>query len=140
VLLFLLEPNQIDKNIAGLIANKFMAKYQRPVCILTKNETPMGVAYQGSARGCDIVGVTNFKDICENTEVINFAAGHQGAFGLSIPEKNIDEFISRTDSALANMPNESLYYVDYIFNKNTIDPKKIIEISQMEDLWGKDVE
>jgi hypothetical protein len=38
------------------------------------------------------------------------------------------------------MPNESLYYVDYIFNKNTIDPKKIIEISQMEDLWGKDVE
>lgn len=65
---------------------------------------------------------------------------HQGAFGLSIPEKNIDEFISRTDSALANMPNESLYYVDYIFNKDTIDPKKIIEISQMEDLWGKDIE
>ena len=36
VLLFLLEPGQIDRNIAGLIANKFMAKYQRPCCILTK--------------------------------------------------------------------------------------------------------
>lgn len=36
VLLFLLEPGAIDKSIAGLIANKFMAKYQRPVCILTK--------------------------------------------------------------------------------------------------------
>ena len=35
VLLFLLEPGEIDKNIAGLIANKIMAKYQRPVCILT---------------------------------------------------------------------------------------------------------
>ena len=31
VLLFLLEPGQVDKNIAGLIANKIMAKYQRPV-------------------------------------------------------------------------------------------------------------
>ena len=36
VLLFLLEPNEVDKNIAGLIANKIMAKYQRPVCILTE--------------------------------------------------------------------------------------------------------
>ena len=36
VLLFLLEPGQIDKNIAGLSANKLMSKYQRPVCVLTK--------------------------------------------------------------------------------------------------------
>ena len=35
VLLFLLEPGQIDRNIAGLCANKLMAKYQRPVCVLT---------------------------------------------------------------------------------------------------------
>ena len=40
VLLFLLEPGQVDKNIAGLIANKIMAKYQRPTCILTKEEIP----------------------------------------------------------------------------------------------------
>ena len=40
VLLFLLEPGQVDKNIAGLIANKIMAKYQRPTCILTKVEIP----------------------------------------------------------------------------------------------------
>ena len=38
VLLFLLEPGQIDKNIAGLCANKIMAKYQRPTCVLTKCE------------------------------------------------------------------------------------------------------
>ena len=36
VLLFLLEPGQIDRNIAGLVANKLMAKYQRPCCVLTK--------------------------------------------------------------------------------------------------------
>ena len=35
VLLFLLEPGKVDKNVACLIANKFAAKYQRPCCILT---------------------------------------------------------------------------------------------------------
>ena len=36
ILLFLLEPGQIDLEIRGLIANKFMAKYQRPCCLLTR--------------------------------------------------------------------------------------------------------
>lgn len=91
VLLFLLEPGQIDKNIAGLCANKIMAKYQRPCCILTKVEVideniiltslpPQPYkydTYQGSARGCDKVGITNFKDICTETGCIMYAEGHQ---------------------------------------------------------------
>ena len=67
VLLFLLEPGEIDRNIAGLVANKIMAKYQRPCCILTKvidPQDPTCVSYQGSARGYDASGITNFKDIC----------------------------------------------------------------------------
>ena len=75
VLLFLLEPGQIDRNIAGLTANKIMAKYQRPCCILTKVENENGLSYQGSARGCDKVGITEFKDICEKTDVIMYAEG-----------------------------------------------------------------
>lgn len=78
VLLFLMEPGQIDKNIAGLCANKIMAKYQRPVCILTK----VGNTYQGSARGCDKVGINNFKDICAAAGCIEYAEGHQGAFRI----------------------------------------------------------
>lgn len=109
VLLFLLEPGQIDKNIAGLIANKFMAKYQRPCCILTRVEEDIiyntteiiniedervelekpylkvkRISYQGSARGYDKSGIINFKDICENAPNVIFAEGHQGAFGLGI--------------------------------------------------------
>ncbi len=37
ILLFLLEPGQIPAEIRGLIANKFMAKYQRPCCLLTRS-------------------------------------------------------------------------------------------------------
>lgn len=37
VILFLLEKEEIPPSLAGLCANKIMAKYQRPVCVLTKH-------------------------------------------------------------------------------------------------------
>ena len=150
VLLFLMEPGEIDRNIAGLIANKIMAKYQRPVCILTAyypaedtppwEEIPDTVIYSGSARGCDKVGIYDFKSICLETGVCNYAEGHPGAFGVSINGSNIDTFISRTDEILSSMNDEAIYYVDYIFDKNTIIPNVILDIASMEDFWGKDID
>ena len=58
ILLFLLEQNQIDPEIRGLIANKFMAKYQRPCCLLT--HTSKGT-YEGSMRGYTKTGIDSFK-------------------------------------------------------------------------------
>ena len=63
VILFTLESGTIDRNIAGLIANKLANKYQRPCCVLF--DTPEG--YQGSARGYEMTGITNFKTICEQS-------------------------------------------------------------------------
>ncbi len=154
VLLFLLEPGQVDKNIAGLIANKFMAKYQRPCCILTKVEElvetyPPGriaplvqpvISYQGSARGCDKADVNNFKDICAEFGEILYAEGHQGAFGLGLAAEKVDAFIAYTNKALKNMASEPTYYVDYIYDGANVNSDNIIEIAEMEYLWGKDLD
>ena len=157
VLLFLLDSGEVDKNIAGLIANKIMAKYQRPVCILTKIETKIQgmrikevpweeyesicvVSYAGSARGCDKTGITDFKQVCLDTGVCNYAQGHPGAFGLSINEQNIQTFLSRTDQILSNMSGEAIYYVDYIYTPDKINPNNILDIADLDDLWGKDMD
>ena len=172
VLLFLLEPGQIDKNIAGLIANKFMSKYQRPCCILTKVEEKVNnmtvfdieinesfdkalpktiVSYQGSARGCDKTGVINFKEICEQTGCIMYAEGHQGAFGLGIYSHTVGvddevagdliyQFLDKTDEILKDMSDEAIYYVDYIYQGTEVNPQHILEIADLDDLWGKDVD
>ena len=156
VLLFLLEPGQIDRNIAGLIANKFMALYQRPCCILTKvveeNEGISKVSYQGSARGYDKSGVTNFKDICAAAPSTIYAEGHQGAFGLGIEcgvlgdgsdevyGEGLAQFIDYTDEILLNMASEPSYSVDFIFQMNEISAKDIIDIAELDDLWGKDMD
>lgn len=154
VLMFLLEPGQVDRNVAGLIANKFMAKYQRPVCMLTKvteqndnilllSDPPkkqVKISYQGSARGCDLAGVTEFKSICEATGVIDYAQGHQGAFGLGIPEDKVEAFLERTDEMLKDMSEEPLYYVDYIYDSMDIPGQDILDIAYMDELWGKDMD
>lgn len=144
VLLFKLSVGDIDRNIAGLVANKFMAKYQRPCCILTRVEETQDnniiVSYQGSARGCDKTGIDNFKEICEATNCIMYAEGHQGAFGLGILEENIDEFIKRTNELLADASDEVIYYVDYIYDNVHVDPQHIQDVCRHAELWGKDVD
>ena len=150
VLLFLLEPGQIQPEIRGLIANKLMAKYQRPCCMLTETWSDIisndpkdlgkrKISYQGSARGCDMVGVTEFKDICAATQSCDYVAGHQGAFGLGLPAENIDKFIASTDEQLKDMSSEPLYYVDYIWNPTEFFGQDILDIAKMAPYWGKDV-
>ena len=148
VLMFLLEPGEIDPNIAGLIANKIMAKYQRPVLMLTKTKVlnknilltsnpPQPyyeTYYRGSARGYSKSGIDNFKDICANTNLVEYAEGHQNAFGLSIKAENVEKFIELTDEALKNMESEPLYYVDYIFKGVDVQPEAILEIAGLNDL------
>lgn len=152
VLLFLLKPGEIDRNIAGLVANKFMAKYQRPCCILTAKLNDVDLngdqiysiykasSYEGSARGCDIAGVVNFKDICASCDGVLYAEGHQGAFGLGLKGDCITSFIEQTDDILKNMSDEPIYYVDYEWNYDNIDGDKILDIAEMNDYWGKDID
>ena len=136
VLIFLLQPGQIDPNIAGLIANKIMAKYQRPVLMLTNRDG----MYQGSARGYSKSGIENFKDICQETGLVEYAQGHQNAFGLGIKAEHIQKFIELTDEALKNMESEPLYYVDYIFKGVDVQPDAILDIANLNDLWGQDID
>lgn len=152
VLLFLLNPGEIDRNIAGLIANKFMAEYQRPVCILTKVIDKKGhVTFEGSARGYgkDMM----FKDICNSAGAL-YAEGHQGAFGLGldggypndenlaeIAGESVYQFIDKTDKILADLNPDPVYHVDYIWeasNLTAADGDKILEMAKLNDYLGKD--
>ena len=154
VLIFLLEPGQIDPNIAGLIANKIMAKYQRPVLMLTKCEVlnpnmqlltmppkpAYDIYYRGSARGYSKSGIENFKDICQDTGLVEYAEGHQNAFGISIKKAYIDKFIELTDEALKDLQSEPLYYIDYIFKGVDVKAETILDIANLNDIWGQDMD
>ena len=149
VLLLLLDDDNIPAEVRGLIANKFMAKYQRPCCLLSKGEEYSGqtmdgyryaTVYAGSARGCSLAGVDDFKQICLDTEDAAYAIGHPNAFGLKIFEQDLQDFIEKTDKVLENMSDEAIYYVDYIFEGQNCNPQIILDIAEMDNYWGSEID
>lgn len=143
VLLFLLNQGEIASGLAGLVANKLMAKYQRPCCILTLTTGEDGDYFSGSARGYSKSGIESFKEICESFggDVIHYAQGHANAFGLSLNIDGVNDFIKKSDKALAAMETEPLFYVDFEWKGTNIDKDKILDIgSAGQDLWGQDID
>ena len=136
VLLLLLPSGYMSPNTAGLVANKLMAKYQRPCCVLMQNE----LGFSGSGRGCEIIGVNKFKDICEDTQCCNYTIGHQGAFGLSLPLDKIEEYIEKTDATLKDINSEPIYFVDYLWDVNEVEPYRILDIAKLGYLWGSNMQ
>ena len=65
---------------------------------------------------------------------------HPNAFGLKIYEKDLQDFIEKTDAALANMSDEAIYYVDYIFEGQKCNPQVILDIADMANYWGSELD
>ena len=65
---------------------------------------------------------------------------HPNAFGLSIKENNLQSFIDKTDIALKDMSDEAIYYVDYIFEGQNCNPQIILDIAEMDDYWGSELD
>ena len=134
VLLFTLEQEEIDKNIAGLVANKLMNKYQRPVAVLLK----YGQEYRGSARGYNTD--FNFKELCKQHNIA-FAAGHAMAFGLGISAQDIEKFQKDIDNDYKGLDGSQYYYIDHCWDTpESIDKQIILDIADMNDYWGKDLD
>ena len=130
VLVFPLEYGEIDPNIAGLVANKLMSKYQRPVCVIIKNND----IYQGSMRGYTATGIDDFKAIAETSPSCAWCRGHENAAGICITD--ISGFISDMNTVLKDMSNEIVYYVDYIFHEGIVDENIILKLSELNDYLG----
>ena len=128
---------KIDPTIRGLIANKFMAKYQRPVGLLTY--VPDEDAWMGSARGYEKSKLTDFRQFCRNSGLVFQAEGHANAFGLGIKNDQIDEFIAYADEKLKDVEFSPSYKVDFIFSCDTVRPKDILDIGSMKSVWGQNV-
>lgn len=137
ILLFLLEPNQIDAEIRGLIANKFMAKYQRPCCLLTRTNHD---TYEGSMRGYTKTGIDSFKEVLEQCPEVVYVQGHDNAAGLSIKADQVDIFLAHIDTLLQDVSVEPIYRVDYDFKETDNNNDKILDIAEMNDYWGQDIE
>ena len=140
ILLFLLEPNKIDPEIRGLIANKFMAKYQRPCCLLTKTNRNGKETYEGSMRGYTKTGIDSFKEVLEQCPGVLYVEGHDNAAGLGIEADHVNDFLYKIDQLLEDVSVEPIYRIDYNFNEKENNNQRILDIADMNDYWGQDID
>lgn len=139
ILLFLLQPNEIDSNIRGLVANKLAIKYTRPCLILTYNKDTD--TYDGSMRGYTKNGLKNFKNLLRTCPGVVYVQGHPNASGVSIKKEKIDKFLSTINLLMRYVPTTPIYEVDYFFDfPSQKNGEIIMDIAQMNDYWGQDID
>lgn len=130
-----------ERGITGLIANQTMAKYKRPVLILSPVKHDDGLIYwDGSGRNAPNCGLEDLRGFLAATEQVAMAQGHASAFGISIPQDQFDDFIAATNEALADYDFSTTYQVDAIYSTLDLDVNDIIAIYKAGDLWTQGIE
>ena len=139
IIILLCEPGEVEKNLAGLVANKIQAKYQHPCLVLTKSKgkDDKEYYYRGSARNYSMSEIEDMRQLCEDTGDVEYAQGHSSAFGISISESKLEDFIKKTNAIYSEAAQEPVYWVDFEWFNKDIDGQKILMIANGKEFWGQ---
>lgn len=136
VLLIRLDENDDFPSVLnGLVCMQLAAKFQRPTIIARLNKEGY---VRGSARGLNESELTSFKEFLDRSGLFEYTAGHDNAFGVSLPNSSLTAFHDYANKALANMNfNESSYDVNFTRHAADVDLADLIfDIGAYEHVWG----
>ena len=151
MLIVTVSENEVDKNLAGLIANQLASKYARPTLILreiehyesvtdTQGNLPVYYTFEGSGRNYGKSRLENLRQFCLDTGYVMYAEGHASAFGIGITEENLGPFREAVNYKLRDFDNTPCYYVDLILDWNKISDNEIFNIASYNDIWGQQLD
>lgn len=131
VIIYIDREEKIDKSLRGLICNQLLDFYERPILLGGVDKNGF---IRGSARGYG--EQMNFKSICEKTGLFEYTNGHDNAFGFSIKEDKIKEFLEYANKNI--IIKEKSINVEKIYDEFVPkdDVKKIVSY---ENLWSHDI-
>lgn len=118
-------PDDYDTGIAGLIANKIQGKYHLPALVVNSN-------LRGSARSPRNYG--NLKDILSEFDSVDYALGHEQAFGVSI--NSVDDFVTEFRSSNLANDEEYVYSVDKVYINDLPTVDECQSVSDFKQVWS----
>jgi len=119
---------ETEYGIAGLIGNKILEKYQRPLLILKD----CGDIYSGSMRA---VGVEDFRQMCEDSGLAE-AKGHELTSGITIKKCDFEQFCDYIEKELAQVDFNVEVDVDIKININDITRSLVDKIKMIDRISG----
>lgn len=117
-----------DYGISGLLGNKLLERYQRPILILKD----CGNTYRGSMRA---VGVDDFRKICNESGLAK-ADGHELASGIEIKKELLNEFTLYIEETLPELKSDSVVDVDIQLDISDITRKMVDLIKSIDKISG----
>lgn len=148
MLIVIVNEEDIDKNLAGLIANQLAAKYARPTLILreiqhfesvtdTNGTLPIYYTFEGSGRNYGKSRLENLRQFCLDTGYVMYAEGHASAFGIGITEENLGRFRDAVNYKLKDFDTTPCYYVDLEIDYSQLNDNEIFDIASNSNIWGQ---
>lgn len=113
--------------IAGLLGNKLLEKYQKPILVLKD----VGSKYAGSMRA---VGVDDFRKICNDSGYAK-ADGHELASGIQIKKSDLNNFLSYVETNLPEF-KEPAIDIDIQIDVEDITRRLVENIKKIDRISG----
>lgn len=123
----------IDTGLTGVVAVKVAEDLNVPTLLLQRkdNET-----YGGSGRNIDNSPIEDFRALVDDCPYVDWANGHAGAFGIQIPNTNIEATRRWFNEQLADVSMNKVYLVDFVIDVENLSTPFIHEIDKHNWLWG----
>ena len=133
------EDDNFPRELNGLVAMQLSAKFKKPTIVARLNDENY---IKGSARGLNESALESFKNFLDSTNLFEYTAGHDNAFGISIYNENLDKLHSLANEYLKDIDfGENVYNVN--FSRIAAD-KDIAAIADdlydYRHLWGQNLD
>ena len=133
------QTTQEERNLTGLVANKLMSCYEKPILLLSREVEEDGtISWAGSGRNNSSY-IPSLQEYLKNTGLVDFANGHDNAFGVKISDENVKKLLVYTNEKFNDVSDERSYRVDLIYQGNKIDTADIITLADSGNLWGEGI-
>ena len=132
------DSDDIPQEMTGLVAMAAVSKYHKPVMIGRRNSKN---EIQGSIRSdSNFEGLPSFKKFLEESGLMMYVAGHDGAAGWGLQGNRIDSLLEYANTELSSDDFENCYIVDYVLDAREDNSKLLMALASHPEYFGNHID
>ena len=139
IILVEIEPeDNIPSELTGLVAMAIVNKYNKPVMIGRRNDKG---EINGSIRSSgNFAGLPSFKQFLEESNLMNYVAGHDAAAGFGINGTLDERLLNYSNAVLNDDDFKKCYTVDYILDANDSNTELLMVLASHPEFFGNHID
>ena len=139
IILVEIEPeDNIPPELTGLVAMAIVNKYNKPVMIGRRNDKG---EINGSIRSSgNFAGLPSFKQFLEESNLMNYVAGHDAAAGFGINGTLDERLLNYSNEVLNDDDFKKCYTVDYILDAKDNNTELLMVLASHPEFFGNHID